>query len=166
MRSFKFIQKLWPLLAIPVAYFNVDFGIIPFIRAMGWAKGFNLFLIATLLATAELEFWFRFWSWVGDLVKLGKETEGMGRIQRLWKKSAYIYDKILSGKITALIRRGGYPAAFLISIFVIQGGRLVGIIFYASLKSRMGFFVVMIGNIIHTAMMVLGWEIILKYLGF
>ena len=168
--------KTWPLFcALLIILLNVDWIIIPFLKRAG-VLGMPLLLIAWIMSTIELAFWYWFCGWllnaaihakkVQDSIEFGKqiteELKGEGYIDRI--KNFFI-DKLngaLDGKnrITKILKTGGAFSLFLVGIIPEPGSRFVGVVFCRIANSKWGFGILALGNIAHICYVVGGWSLI------
>lgn len=168
----------WPFLtAIVVLFLNVDFVVIPFLRSFHIPL-FRLFVFASILATAELRYYFWFWhrlasyilhSQTGqDAEKLGLEIGGklkeMGYVEKIkWQFKSQLHWALNGNhRVSRWIRNGGCAMLFVIGALPEPGARTTAVIFCGVPKWEMGFFALALGNIIKTAYVVGGWDFIFR----
>lgn len=185
----KIIWGLWPLLVAAIIAWplNVTWFLVPNLRGWGVLDGWGLFILAEVLANLELPYWLWFWGWVGrniqklrpvkEVVKLSKET-----VNDL-KKDHYVrqhyldpiknhfvgqYDWLTNpnNAVIRFLKWGGHAAMFGLGVEpFVPGLRIAGTFFCRTTRSKTGFVALLIGNFIHVAIMIWGWDFLLSKLG-
>lgn len=166
--------------AIILILLNVDFILVPILRKMEFS-GLPLFAIASIFGTVELICWFQFWSWFRKLIiQSGQIQEGINlgkEIKKELQKSGYLdhaidyFVKTFSwatrkeNGIFKLIKAGGYLSMFVAGILPEPGSRTTAVVFCATLGWKKGLLSLILGNILHMAYIVGGWEFIFRLLG-
>jgi hypothetical protein len=159
---------------------NVDLVLVPLFRKAG-IQGLLLFALASFLGTVGLICWFLFWSWFGKLVIQSRQVQegiNLGReIEKELRKSG-LRDRIMDflfrtfawatkkdNKIFKLLKAGGYFLMFAAGTIPEPGTRTASVIFCATSNSKRGLFFLALGDILHMAYIVGGWEFIFQLLG-
>lgn len=175
-------MRYWPvLISLTISFFNVDFVVIPFLRAHG-INGATLILIAIPLATAELSYLYWFWGWLGRLlgslqtiredVQFSKEAVSADLAKNgFWKKAINYFAKkykwVMNNdhRIIKWVKRGGHFSLILVGLNPEPASRLIGVIFCRSLNWKKGFYSLAIGNVLHVLYVVGGWDLIFRLFG-
>lgn len=182
------ILKLWPIFLLPVMAvpLNVDFWIIPNLRAQG-VVGQKLFYIATILATVEMFYWYWFWGWVGreiaNLKKIRETVEFGKEIANELKNDYYVNNKYLrriinhvikqyewatdpNNWLVRLIKWGGHLSMIILGVEpVMAGGRTVGVIFCRTCSWKAGFITLSVANVGHIGIVIWGWDKFFSFFG-
>ena len=173
----KWISKDLLFLLLPlVLILNIDFVVIPALTRKEGSSGFDVFALASILATFELIYWYWFWGRIGrffverktiqeDLEfskTIGRELKKQGFVDKVVNYFTLKYEKLINKKsrISKFIKGGGCTSMFLAGAWPEPGGRTLGVISCNIFKSRSGFYALAVGNIVKVAYVVWGWNFI------
>lgn len=178
--------ELWPLLATLTIVWPLNtWSVVGNLRGWGILTGWSLFMVSIAIANLELCYWWWFWGWLGrSIQKLRQVQKSVDFAKQLsheawrdpyvrWRylervKNHFIglYDQVTDPRnwIIRCLRWGGHGMIFLMGIEpFIPGARVAGVFFCRTTKSKSGFGVLLIANIIHVTIVIWSWEQVLVF---
>ena len=199
MKRLGLILSFWPILLLitvySLAYYNVDYFLIPTLLALGFSKG-KVLLIAGSWGFIDMLGGYIGWSGFRTLMakvfqkdilfmkKVAGEEEAKGVIEMVQVYFVSKYLKFLNGNgqvgsrrsanpcyrfidgtsdrmikfVLGALKSGSYILIFFIGAAPFPGPRMISDIFCGTMRWRMGFVIVALGNFCKTVGFVYGWN--------
>ncbi len=172
--------KAWPLLiaVIIATVLNFDYFLAPILRRGLGLSCWSLLIVGMCLSVSEALYEYWFFGWLVNFIKeygkiketirfgkkISRELERDGYIDRIVNYFKYNFDKAIDpdNKVVKAIKAGGWLTLFVAGLEPFPTGRTIGIILSRIAGSRKALYTVMIGNLIHVAIVVGVWELLFR----